>query len=141
LIGYYANQRSGVASGRWGRIVANALFAGALTGLATALLFLGTKALFFYADNGYRDPGLGGSITCGSGPDCVYQRYRQDAQGAGLAPAGVTDVGSFTAFYWNQQFSTATTMLLLTAAGGLAGGVVYGLVRPGADRKEAPAAG
>ena len=27
-------------------------------------LLLVLKALFFYADNGYRDPGLGAPITC-----------------------------------------------------------------------------
>ncbi len=32
-----------------------------------ALLLLGVKALFFFADNGYRDPGLGGPIVCSSG--------------------------------------------------------------------------
>jgi hypothetical protein len=53
----------------------NGLFAGFVTGLTAAVLLLAIKALFFYADNGFRDPGLGGSLTCTVGPDCVYQRY------------------------------------------------------------------
>ena len=50
-------------------------FAAFVTGLTMAVLLLGVKALFFFADNGYRDPGLGGSIACSSGAECVYQRY------------------------------------------------------------------
>ena len=55
MIGYYANARSDRRNGPWHRILTNALFAGAVTGLTMALILLGTKALFFYAD---RLPGL-----------------------------------------------------------------------------------
>ena len=51
-IGYYANGRSNRHGGPWGRIIANALLAGAATAVTFALLFLGVKALFFAADNG-----------------------------------------------------------------------------------------
>ena len=61
MIGYYANARSNRRAGPWHRILSNALFAAFVTGLAAAILLLTVKALFFYADNGYRDPGLGGS--------------------------------------------------------------------------------
>ena len=64
LIGYYANQRSDRRAGPWGRILVNGLFAGFVTGLTAAVLLLAIKALFFYADNGFRDPGLGGPISC-----------------------------------------------------------------------------
>lgn len=130
LIGYYANQRSNRVAGPWGRIIANATFAGVVTGLTTAILFLAVKALFFYADSGFRDPGLGGPIVCETGADCVYQRYLQGPQGDELAEAGVTDVDSFTAFYWSQQGSAALTFVVLTGLGGLGGGVIYGIVRP-----------
>jgi hypothetical protein len=130
LIGYYANARSDRRAGPWRRIIANALFAGIVTGATAALLLLGTKALFFYADNGFRDPGLGGSLTCAPGAACVYQRYLDDGRGPDLAAIGVTDVGSFTTFYWGEQFSTAGTVFVLTVAGGLAGGVLYGVFRP-----------
>jgi len=142
LIGYYANQRSDRRAGPWSRIVANAAYAGLITGLTMAVLLLVVKALFFFADNGYRDPGLGGSLTCSGGADCVYVRYREDS-GAELAAAGITDAASFTGFYWGQQVSSAGTVLLLTLAGGLGGGLLYGTFRPktGAARGTSAAVG
>jgi hypothetical protein len=130
MIGYYANARSNRRAGPWSRILANGLFAGVVTGLATAVLIIAVKGLFFYADSGYRDPGLGGALTCATGADCVYQRYLDDGRGSELAAAGVTDVGSFTALYWREQLSSATTVFLLTSVGGLAGGALYGVFRP-----------
>jgi hypothetical protein len=130
LIGYYANQRSDRRAGPWSRILVNGLFAGFVTGLTAAVLLLAIKGLFFYADSGFRDPGLGGPIACPTGPDCVYQRYLQAGRGPELEGAGVTDVGSFTAFYWSEQFSSAGTVLLLTTVGGLGGAALYGISRP-----------
>ncbi|OGO55644.1 MAG: hypothetical protein A2Z32_02860 [Chloroflexi bacterium RBG_16_69_14] len=130
LIGYYANQRSDRRAGPWGRILANGLFAGLVTGLTTAALLLAIKGLFFYADNGFRDPDLGGPISCQGGADCVYQRYLDDGRGPDLEAAGVTDVDSFTRFYWSEQFGSAGTILVVTAVGGLGGAVLYGLSRP-----------
>jgi hypothetical protein len=136
LIGYYANSKSGRRRGEWPRTFGNALFAGAATGLTLAALLLGVKALFFYADGGYPDfnrvdPGTGAGIppTCASGADCVYQRYLVD-QGDALRAAGVTDATSFARVYWDQQFSTAFTLLLVSAGAGVAGGLVFGLTRP-----------
>jgi hypothetical protein len=131
LIGYYANQRSDRRRGPWSRILANALAAGLATGLTMALLLLAVKALFFFGDNGYRPTELGGSLTCSGGADCVFARYREDpANAAELAAAGITDVASFTGFYWRQQLSGAATVLVLTVLGGLGGGVLYGTFRP-----------
>jgi hypothetical protein len=129
LIGYYADARSGREHGAWGRILANALFAGAATGLTLAVLLLGVKALFFSADDGYRDPGLGGRLTCSPGADCVYQRYLQDQPDA-LAAAGVTDAATFSAYYWAQQWSTAALLVVLSTGFGVAGGIMYGITRP-----------
>ena len=126
LIGYYANQRSNRRAGPWGRILVNGLFAGIVTGLTAAALILLIKGLFFYADNGYRDPGLGGSIPCASGPDCVYERYLRFRGRDELEAVGVTDSASFTAFYWGQQLSSALTVVLVTTAGGLVGAGLYG---------------
>ena len=67
LIGYYANQRSNRRAGPWGRILVNGVFAALVTGVTAAVLLLGVKALFFYADNGYRDASAGGPIACSSG--------------------------------------------------------------------------
>ena len=129
LIGYYADARSGRERGAWGRILANSLFAGLVTGLTLAALLIGVKALFFAADDGYRDPGLGGRLSCRTGGDCVYQRYLQD-QPAALAAAGVTDAASFGTFFWAQQWSTAGLLILLSTGFGLAGGAIYGVTRP-----------
>jgi len=130
LIGYYANQRSNRRAGPWRRIISNGLFAALATGIALVALLLVLKALFFFADNGYRDPGLGGSITCSTGADCVYRRYLDDGRGAVLAAAGVTDAASFTSFYWGDQLSTGTIVFGLTVLGGLGGAALYGVARP-----------
>jgi len=150
LIGYYANQRSNRRAGPWGRILVNGLFAGLVTGLTAAVLLLAIKGLFFYGDDGFRDPGQGGRVTddkddgrpapCLTGADCVYQRYLQAGRGADLASAGVTDADSFTALYWREQFGNAGTVIVLTAAGGLGGAGLYGLFRPKVVTAEAGSA-
>jgi hypothetical protein len=139
LIGYYANQRAGRRGGPWVRLLANGLVAGAICGLTFAVLLLGVKGLFFAADNGYRDPGLGGPITCRAGADCVYRRYLDAGKGAELAAAGITDADSFAGFYWASQLSTAGLLAGLATAGGVAGGALFGVTnrgprgRPSAD--------
>jgi len=128
LIGYYANARSERAGGPWRRIVPNALLAGLVTGLTYAVLWLGVTAMFFNADNGYRDTSSGGPLTCKTGADCVYQRYlaipgRREA----FEAAGITTVEQFTQLYWSEQFSTSALMIGLSLAGALAGGAMFGL--------------
>jgi len=130
LIGYYANQRSDRRAGPWTRILLNGLFAGFITGLSAAVLFLTVKALFFYADDGYRDPGLGGRLSCNVGAECVYARYLDIGRGPDLVAAGVTDASSFTGFYWGEQFSSGGIVLVLSSLGGLGGAGLYGLFRP-----------
>ena len=129
LIGYYANARSRRGRGAWRRIVVNALFAATVMGLTLAILLIGVKALFFAGDDGYRDPGLGGRISCQSGADCVYRRYLEDQPDA-LIQALVTDPSTFSTFYWAQQWSTAAMLIVLSTASGVAGGVIYGVTRP-----------
>lgn len=136
LVGYYANTKAGRRRGEWRRLLANGLFSGAVTGLTLAVLLLGIKALFFYADSGYPDfnrvdqtTGAGIPPTCVSGADCVYQRYLV-AQGDALRAAGVTDASSFSKVYWDQQLSTALTLFIAATGGGALGGVAYGLTRP-----------
>jgi hypothetical protein len=141
LIGYYANARSERRAGPWGRILANAAYAGAVTALTLALLLLGTKAVFFFFDSGYRDVSLGGTVDCTGGADCVFQRYLDEPDGAArLEELGVTDVGSFTAYYWGQQLQTSATLFVVTFAGSIAGGLLYGVMRP-KPRKPAAAVG
>jgi hypothetical protein len=130
LIGYYANQRSNRRAGPWPRILTNGLFASVVTGLSTVVLLLMLKLLFFFGDNGYRDPGLGGTIICSTGADCVYQRYLDADRGRELVAAGVTDAASFASFYWREQLSNGGIVLGLTVLGGLGGATLYGLARP-----------
>jgi hypothetical protein len=143
LIGYYANQRSMAPRGAWRRIVANAIYAGIVTGLTLALALILVKGLFFFADNGYRDPAQGGRVTregadgrpigCQPGAECVMLRYIDEGRGAEFAAQGITDVGSFTRVYWQQQLITAGLLLALSTGAAALGGGVYGLTRPKAD--------
>jgi hypothetical protein len=143
LIGYYADQRSDRRAGPASRVVVNAVLAGAVTAAVYAGLLLGVKALFFVADDGYRDASAGGRIACTTGADCVYQRYLADGRGDQLRARGVTDAATFGSFYWDQQLETADLLLALTLAGSLAGGAMYWVARPKARRAtgggEAPA--
>ncbi|MEZ0240178.1 MAG: hypothetical protein ACAH65_05215 [Chloroflexota bacterium] len=129
LIGWYAGVRSGRGRGEWRRTISNAVFAGLATGLALAIFLLAVKALFFFADDGYRDPGLGGRITCTGGADCVYQRYLE-REGSALQAVGVTDAASFSSYYWTQQTATAELLVAVPTVLALVGGVIYGLTRP-----------
>ena len=136
VIGYYANQRSNRRAGPWSRIVRNGVFAGFVTGLATALLILVLKAIFFFGDTGYPDfnrPDKQGNAIppfCQTGADCVYQRYLARNGEADLRAAGATDAASFGALYWNQQFTVAGALLIATTMGGLGGAAMYGVLRP-----------
>ncbi|MFI5076796.1 MAG: hypothetical protein ACHQRO_05615 [Vicinamibacteria bacterium] len=136
MIGYYANARSNRSAGPWHRILTNAVFAAAVTGLTTALLLLGTKALFFYADTGYPDfnraDKAGKPIPpyCETGASCVYARYVAAGREAEMAAAGVTDPTTFGALYWREQVGTSLIVFGLTTVGGLIGGGLYGTFRP-----------
>jgi hypothetical protein len=130
MIGYYANQRSDRRAGPWSRILRNAVYAAVLTGITFALFLLAVKALFFFADSGYRDAGQGGPIECRTGADCVYKRYQAADRNGDLTALGITDAESFTAYYWNVQFQSALLLIAITTGGGLVGGVLYGVTRP-----------
>jgi hypothetical protein len=150
LIGYYANQRSDRRAGPWGRILLNGIFAAFVTGATVAILLLGVKALFFYADNGYpdfnrADPKTGVPIPpfCQPGAACVYARYLAIEGGARVGPfeaAGVTDTASFTSLYWSQQSTVAGLIVAVTTVSGLGGAGLYGLTRPKPSHADVPAA-
>jgi hypothetical protein len=140
MIAYYANQRSDRRAGPWSRILANGLYAAAVTGITIALFLVVVKALFFFADDGYRDVSQGGRLTCQTGASCVLARYVAAGRGPELERAGATDAATFTAFYWNQQFLSAATLFALCVASGLAGIALYGVTRPRTRQESGQAA-
>jgi hypothetical protein len=130
MIGYYANQRSDRRAGPWSRILRNAVYAGVVTGITFALFLLAVKALFFFADSGYRDAAQGGPIECETGADCVYRRYLAADRNGELAALGITNADEFTTYYWNVHFQSALLLIGITTGGGLVGGLLYGATRP-----------
>jgi hypothetical protein len=136
VIGYYANARAQRGRGEWRRILPNSLLAGVVMGLSLALLLLGNKALFFFADSGYPDfnrveNGVPVGQTCQTGADCVYHRYLAQPNGPeALAEAGATDTASFSDLYWRQQWSTAEALVLAATVAALAGGLLFGAAGP-----------
>ena len=108
-------------------VIVNGLFAAAVTGLTLAVLLLGVKALFFFADDGYRTRArrpIG--VRPGRRRACTQRYLDLDGRGAELEAAGVMDVDTFTSFYWEQQFTTAGLILVVTTLGGLGGAAVRG---------------
>ena len=146
VIGYYANARAARSRGQWRRILPNGLLAGAVTGLSLAVLLLGIKALFFFADTGYPDfnrvDGQGVQVgqTCQSGADCVYRRYLA-AEPDELAAAGITDAASFAELYWASQLGTARLLVVGTIGAALLGAFLFGIAGPrrGAVAARSPA--
>ncbi len=134
VIGYYANARSRRVRGEWRRIVPNALLAGLVTGVSLAALLLATKALFFFADNGYPDfnrvvDGVAVGQSCQTGAECVYLRYLA-ADADQLAASGITDAASFSNAYWIAQMSSARLLLGATTIAALFGGLLFGIGGP-----------
>jgi hypothetical protein len=135
VIGYYANAKSRRIRGEWRRVLPNAALAGLVTGLTLAGLLLATKALFFYADNGYPDfnrVDQNGMVTgprCQTGADCVYQRYLK-AEPEQVAAIGATDAASFATLYWDAQWGSARLLVGATTAAALAGALLFGLGGP-----------
>jgi hypothetical protein len=127
LIGGYANVRSE----RWyprGRAIANAAYAGLVTGLALAAMYVALRLLFVYADSGSRPDGS--QIVCQPGPDCTYQRYVELGQREELAAIGVTDGATFLAATLREQLNGALTLTILTMGGAVAAGTVRAVRGP-----------
>lgn len=120
VIGVYANVRSE----RWrprGRVLANAGYAGAVTGIGMALLYVVIRLVFIYGDTGSLPDGT--SLTCQTGPDCIYQRYVAVGQADELASLGITDGKSLESAAWRELLVTGSGLVLLTFGGSLAGGL------------------
>ena len=138
VIGVYANVRAE----RWrprGRVLANAVYAGAVTALTITLFYVAVRIVFIYGDGGSLPDGS--SLQCRTGPDCVYQRLLLEEQRTGhageLAAEGITDAGSLEAFAWRGLTTTAAALFELTVAGSVVGGLARSLVtQPGeAERR------
>ena len=129
LIGAYANVRAE----RWrprARVFANAAYAGAVTALGVALLYVVIRLVFLYGDGGSLPDGT--SLTCATGPACTYQRYIAAGQADELASLGITDAASLEAATWRELVSTGTGLFVLTLAGSLVGAAARSLsAQPG----------
>lgn len=129
LIGVYANVRSE----RWrprGRVIANSLYAGLVTGVGIALLYVLIRLVFLYGDGGSLPDGT--SLTCRTGPDCTYARYVDDGRAGELAGLGITDAASLEAAEWRALITTGAGLVVLTLIGGAVGGAIRGFsTQPG----------
>ena len=131
IIGVYANVRAE----RWrprGRVLANALYAGVVTGLAVTIFYVAVRLVFIYGDGGSLPDGS--SLTCRTGPDCVYQRLLIEEQRSGrtgeLIAEGITDGASLEAFAWRGLITTGITLFTLTVGGAVVGGAVRSVSSP-----------
>jgi len=123
LIGVYANVRSE----RWrprGRVLANAAYASLVTGLAVAVLYVVLRLVFIYGDTGALPDGT--SLTCNTGPDCIYARYVAADQAGDLAALGIVDGKTLEAAAWRELLVFGSGLIVLTITGGLVGGVIRG---------------
>jgi hypothetical protein len=127
IIGGYANQRSE----RWRpmkRVFANAAWAGLVSGLGLALIYVALRLLFIYADAGSLPTGA--QLSCRPGPDCTYLRYVADGRAAELASYGVTDGASFGAFALREQANGGALIVLFTLSGSLVAAGIRSLRAP-----------
>jgi hypothetical protein len=127
LIGVYANVRSE----RWrprGRLLANAAYAGIVTGLGIAVLYVVLRLVFIYGDTGALPDGT--ALDCAAGPDCIYARYVELGAGDELAEIGITDGETLEAAAWRELMVTGTGLFVLTLGGALIGGLVRSFASP-----------
>ena len=136
LIGWYANSRAARYRPRW-RALANAGWAGLLTGIALAVFYVGIRLVFVYGDSGYPDFNRLDPVTrepippyCAIGPDCTYQRYLAAGRQAELQAVGATDARTFEHYILAEQFAYGGLMVGLTVAGAGLAGAWRGLNRP-----------
>ena len=140
LIGYYANQRSKRWRPRW-RLFVNAGYAGLITGIGLAVMYVALRLLFVYADSGFSPEGqLGGQLVCDTGPACTYMRFLERGDGPDLAADGITDAASFEAAVWTWQLVGGAWIIGMNVGGALiAAGVRSVRKPPDEDAAEVPA--
>lgn len=118
-IGWYANHKSLRWRPRW-RLFVNAGLAGAVTGLSLALMYVGLRLLFIYADSGYRPEPQGGQFDCSDGPECAYVRLLEKPENEqALLDEGITDVASYTDFVWRTSGEWTLWLTGFTVVGAL----------------------
>lgn len=127
LIGVYANVRAE----RWrprARVLANAAYAGLVTGAGLALLYVLIRLVFVYGDSGALPDGT--RINCQSGPDCSYQRYVLAGEAGTLGSRGIVDGASYDRVFLTQDMpATGGALLILTLGGALVGGLARSFSR------------
>ncbi len=117
-IGWYANHKAMRWRPRW-RLFANAAFAGLVTGISLALIYVALRLLFIYADSGYRPETMGGQLDCATGPECTYARFIDDGNEQDLMDAGITDAAAFESAVWRTAGEWTIELTLLALGGAL----------------------
>jgi hypothetical protein len=132
LIGVYANVRSERYRPRR-RVLANAAWAGLVTGLGLAVIYVLLRLVFLFGDTG--DLPGGGRLDCRRGPECTYTRYVEAGRGDDLAQVGVVDAATYQAAALREHVFGALALAGVTLAGALVGGVGRSVAggRPSAD--------
>jgi len=120
VIGVYANVRSE----RWrprGKVLLNAAWAGLVTGIGLALIYVIIRLVFLYGDTGALPDGT--RINCATGPTCVYLRHVNNGEQAVMAAEGITDPATLEAFELRELAVYGVGLVLvLTIGGALVGG-------------------
>ncbi len=127
LIGVYANVRA-ERHRPVVRVLANAAWAGLVSGVGLALLYVAVRLVFVYADTGALPDGT--SLNCATGPACIYERYVNAGEVGDLTAAGITDAASLEAAVWRELAVTGSGLVVLTLAGALVGGAVRTAMAP-----------
>jgi hypothetical protein len=117
------------------RVFANSAWAGFVTGLSIAIMYILIRLLFVFADTGQMPDGSvvttgtaadGTPIACTPGPDCTFHRYLSDPTlaetGQDLLAQGITDGDSFARAFVGQLVAGGTWIVVLTMAGAVAAG-------------------
>lgn len=133
LIGIYANVRAERRRPRW-RVMTNAAWAGVVTGVGLALIYVVLRLVFMYGDTGVL--ATGESLDCRRGPECTYMRYVEVGRGDDLAQVGVVDARSYEAAALREQLFGALTLVGLTLAGSVGGGIGRAITGEPATRRD-----
>ncbi len=121
--------------------MANALFAGLVTGLTYALLFLAVKALFFSVDDGYRDASSGGPLDVHDRRRLRLPAVPRGRPGAGLRGGRHHGRRDVQRLLLEPAAEHGRLTFLLSVGGALGGGFMYGITnrRKPEDAEAAPA--